>query len=146
MADTEHDSKSHQQQYLDEMVRTRGYVLDYHKYMANADYDVLQAANTLVASAYLKQRTLDRRTKELLFILSLTVMRAEKHHIRSHIDVALSLGVSPPEILEAMEIALPEAGVVAFQSGFEVWCEAVGAEPLEPSAEALAAFEASARD
>jgi 4-carboxymuconolactone decarboxylase len=132
---SENETRSPQQQYLDDMVRKRGYVLDYHKYMANADYDVLQAANGLVSAAYLKERTLDRRTKELLFILSLTVMRAEKHHIRSHIDVALSLGVSPQEILEAMEIALPEAGVVAFQAGFEVWCEAVGAAPLEPSAD-----------
>jgi 4-carboxymuconolactone decarboxylase len=122
-----------QQQYIDDMVARRGYVLDYHKYLANADYEALQAANHLVATVYLGQRTLDRRTKELLFVLSLTVMRAEKHHIKSHIEVALSLGVTPTEILEAIEIALPEAGVVAFQVGFEAWCEAVGAEPLEPS-------------
>jgi 4-carboxymuconolactone decarboxylase len=132
------------QQYLDDMARKRGYVLDYHKYMANADYEVLKAANGLVHAAYLGERTLDRRTKELLFILSLTVMRADKHHIRSHIDVALSLGVSPTEILEALEIALPEAGVVAFQHGFEAWCEAVDAEPLEPAVDAFAAFEAGA--
>ena len=125
--------RSPKQQYLDDMVEKRGYVLDYHKYLANADYEVLKAANDLIGAAYLEQRTLDRRTKELLFILSLTVMRADKHHIKSHIDVALSLGVTPEEILEAIEIALPEAGVVAFQTGFEVWCEAVGAEPLEPS-------------
>jgi hypothetical protein len=29
--------------------------------------------------------------------------------------------VTPEEILEALEIALPEAGVVAFQHGFDVW-------------------------
>jgi 4-carboxymuconolactone decarboxylase len=75
----------------------------------------------------------------LLFILSLTVMRAEKQHIMSHIRVALELGVTSQEILEALEIALPEAGVVAFQHGFECWCDAVGAEPLEPSTEAASA-------
>ena len=130
--------KTPQQEFVDEMVRKRGYVLDYHKYLANADYEALAAASNLVSTVYLNQRTLDRRTKELLFILSLTVMRSEKHHITSHIKVALSLGVTPREILEAIEIALPEAGVVAFQLGFECWCEAVGAEPLEPTAEALA--------
>jgi len=72
--------------------------------------------------------------------VSLTVMRAEKHHITSHIKVALALGATPREILEAIEIALPEAGVVAFQHGFECWCEAVGAEPLEPSPDALASI------
>jgi 4-carboxymuconolactone decarboxylase len=121
------------QDYIDEMARSRGYVLDYHKVMAKQDFPVLQAANGLVSAAYLTQRTLDRRTKELIFIVSLTVMRAAKGHIQSHIRVALDLGVSAEEILEAIEIALPEAGVVAFQTGFEAWCEVVGADGIEPT-------------
>jgi 4-carboxymuconolactone decarboxylase len=120
------------QAYVDEMARTRGYVLDYHKKMAKHDFEVLKAANGLVSAAYLDQRRLDRRTKELIFVVSLTVMRAGKGHIQSHIRVALDLGVSPEEILEAIEIALPEAGVVAFQAGFEAWAEVVGADGLEP--------------
>jgi 4-carboxymuconolactone decarboxylase len=122
------------QQYVDDMARSRGYVLDYHKVMAKHDFPVLQAANGLVSAAYLEQRSLDRRTKELLFILSLTVMRASKGHIQSHIRVALDIGVTPQEILEAIEIALPEAGIVAFQTGFDAWCEVVGADGLEPTA------------
>lgn len=126
-------TQEEKQAYIDDMARKRGYVLDYHKVMAQQDYDVLQAANGLVDAAYLNQRTLDRRTKELLFILSLTVMRASKGHITSHIRVALDLGVTPQEILEAIEIALPEAGIVAFQVGFEAWREVVGADGIEPS-------------
>ena len=126
------------QAYVDEMARKRGYVLDYHRFMARYDFDVLSAANDLVDAAYLKQRTLDRRTKELLFVLSLTVLRADKAHIRSHIRVALELGVTPMELLEAIEIALPEAGVVVFQHGLEAWCEEVGAIPLDPMDEVSA--------
>lgn len=129
------DTLTAAQDYIDDMARKRGYVLDYHKVMAKHDFPVLQAANGLVSAAYLEQRSLDRRTKELLFILSLTVMRASKGHITSHIRVALDLGVTPQEILEAIEIALPEAGVVAFQVGFEAWCEVVGATGLEPNVE-----------
>ena len=121
------------QRYLDEMVARRGYVLDYHKVMAAHDYPVLRAADHLVSAAYLAQRRLDRGTKELLFILSLTVLRSEKEHIQSHIRVALHLGLTPQDILEAIEIALPEAGVVAFQHGFDAWRETVGATGLEPS-------------
>ncbi|MGW2332189.1 carboxymuconolactone decarboxylase family protein [Streptomyces sp. NPDC001700] len=121
------------QAYIDDMARSRGYVLDYHKVMANYDFPVLQAANNLVGAAYLNQRKLDRRTKELIFIVSLTVMRASKSHIQSHIRVALDLGLSPEEILEAIEISLPEAGVVAFQTGFDAWKEVVGATGLEPT-------------
>lgn len=121
------------QQYIDDMATKRGYVLDYHKVMAKQDFDVLKAANGLVSAAYLNERTLDRRTKELIFIVSLTVMRAAKGHIQSHIRVALDLGLTPTEILEAIEISLPEAGVVAFQGGFEAWREVVGADGLEPT-------------
>jgi 4-carboxymuconolactone decarboxylase len=121
--------------YINEMARTRGYVLPYHKLMANADMDVLKAANGLVSAAYTNPRQLDKITKELIFIVSLTVLRASPGHIAGHIRVALDLGASPQMILEAIEIALPEAGVVAFQHGFEVWADVVGAEPLEPTVE-----------
>ena len=129
-------TREEKQAYIDQMARERGHVLDYHKVMTEHDFDVLQAANGLVDAAYLKQRRLDRKTKELIFIVSLTVMRASKGHIQSHIQVALDLGVSKEEILEAIEIALPEAGVVAFQEGFEAWREVTGAEGIEPAVEA----------
>jgi 4-carboxymuconolactone decarboxylase len=128
MTDTMDDA----QRYLDDMVARRGYVLDYHRVMAANDFPVLKAADELVNAAYLSQRRLDRATKELLFILSLTVLRSDKAHIKSHIRVALELGVTREEILEALEIALPEAGVVAFQHGFDAWREVVDAPALEP--------------
>jgi 4-carboxymuconolactone decarboxylase len=128
-------TQDEKQAYVDDMVRARGYVLDYHKVMAEHDFEVLQATNGLVRAAYLEQRTLDRKTKELLFILSLTVMRAGQGHISSHIRVALDLGVSAREILETIEIALPEAGIVAFQVGFDAWREVVGATGVEPTVE-----------
>lgn len=121
------------QAYVDDMVRQRGYVLDYHSRMAAHDFEVLRAANELVAAAYLRPRALDRKTKELLFVVSLTVLRGEKAQLASHIRVALECGATPQEILEAIEIALPEAGVVAFQHGFDVWCAVTGAQGLDPS-------------
>ncbi|WP_313815567.1 carboxymuconolactone decarboxylase family protein [Citricoccus sp.] len=126
---------SEAQQYINDMAEKRGYVLEYHKIMATADFEVLKAANTVVSGAYLKPRLLDAKTKELLFILSLTVMRAPKPQLKSHIQVALDHGASPQEILEAIEIALPEAGIVAFQYGVEAWQEVVQVETLEPQVE-----------
>ena len=120
------------QRYLDDMVARRGYVLEYHRVMAANDFPVLKAADELATAAYLAPRRLERATKELLFVLSLTVLRADKAHIQSHIRVALSLGVSAQEVLEALEIALPEAGIVAFQHGFDAWREVVDAPALEP--------------
>jgi 4-carboxymuconolactone decarboxylase len=124
------------QQYVDDILRRRGYVLDYHKVMAKHDYEVLLATDRLVEAAYLRQRQLDRRTKELLSILSLTVLRAGSGQIQNHVRIALDLGLTPEEILEAIEIALPQAGVVAFQLGLQAWREAVGATGVEPTSAA----------
>jgi 4-carboxymuconolactone decarboxylase len=49
---------------LDEMVRKRGYVLDYHKVLTNCDLDLMKASAALVEAAYLNERKLDRRTKD----------------------------------------------------------------------------------
>jgi len=51
-------------EYINEMVRSRGYVLPYHKLMANADFEVLKAPNDLVSAAYTSKRKLDKATKE----------------------------------------------------------------------------------
>lgn len=123
--------------YLDGLVEKRGYVLDYHKVLAEQDFDALRALNGVIEAVYLKERQLDRKTKELLFVLSLTVMRSEKGHIMSHVNAALEAGATAGEILEAIELAIPEAGVVAFQHGFDAWKEVVGAEGIEPAVEAF---------
>ena len=60
-----------EQQYIDDMARRRGYVLDYHKVMVNQDVTFMKACDNLVQAAYLNQRLLDRKTKELIFIVSL---------------------------------------------------------------------------
>ncbi len=57
------------------------------------------ATNDIVDAAYLKQRRFDRKTKELIFTVSLMVMGASKEHIQSHVRVALDLGVPKGEIL-----------------------------------------------
>lgn len=127
--------KNERQEYLDELVEARGYVLDYHKVLAEQDFDALKAFNGLIEAVYLKERRLDRKTKELLFVLSLTAMRSDKDHIKSHVRAALAAGASEGEVLEAIELALPEAGIVAFQHGFDAWKEVTGARGIEPTTE-----------
>lgn len=133
MAEKASASLSEQQQYIDDMARRRGYVLDYHKVMVNQDVSFMKAVDGLVQAAYLEPRRLDRKTKELIFIVSLTVLRAERTHITSHIKAALTSGATPEEILEAIEIACPEAGVVAFQWGLDAWREVIQPEGIGPS-------------
>lgn len=128
-------TQEEKQAYVDDMARKRGYVLDYHKVMAEQDFEALQATNNLIEEVYLQERRLDRGTKELIFVVSLTVMRSSKGHIASHIRAALDAGLSKEEVLEAIELAIPEAGIVAFQAGLEAWREVTGVEGIEPSVE-----------
>lgn len=129
-------TEERKQQYIDDMVAKRGYVLDYHKVLTKHDFDFMKAANDLVEVAYLSERVLDRKTKELIFVATLTAMRASKNHIESHVRVALEVGATPEEVLQAIEIVLPEAGVVAFQAGLEAWQTVVGADGIEPTSQA----------
>lgn len=128
------DDPSEEQHYIDDMARRRGYVLEYHKVMVKQDVAFMRAADHIVDAAYLGQRTLDRKTKELIFIVSLTVLKAQKEHIVSHINAALKAGSTSQEILEAIEISYPEAGAVAFQWGFDAWREVFQPDGIEPSA------------
>lgn len=128
-------TREEKQAYIDDMVQKRGYVLDYHKALVQQDFEVMEKANELIDAVYLKERSLDRKTKELIFVVSLVVTRAPKAHIQAHIRAALNHGATDQEILEAIEISLPEAGVVVFQEGFEAWREMVGAGGIEPSVE-----------
>ena len=55
--------------------------------------------------------------------------------IRSLVDVRRFAGSrrNPQFSGEAMARTLPEAGIVAFQAGFEAWREVVGADGIEPT-------------
>ena len=89
----------------------RGYVLEYHKRLVGADYEFARAANDLVDAAYLKRAAAGPQDQGAhLHHLPDRDARRRSAHIQSHIRVALELGCSPQEILEAIEIALPEAG------------------------------------
>jgi 4-carboxymuconolactone decarboxylase len=128
------------QEYIDNIARTMGtwprpaYVPDFHKIMAGADFEVLQAQNALGQATYGNKRSLDARTKELLFIAMFTVLRCGREQLNSHVQMALDLGITPTEVLETMELALPVAGIVAFLAGFEAWREVTNAQGIEPSA------------
>ena len=126
-------TQDEKQAYINGMAQRRGYVLGYHKALAEADFETLKAADELVGAVYTRPRLLDRKTKELLFCATLTAMRAGKGHLQSHIRAAMQHGASAQEVLEAIEITLPEAGVVAFQAGFEAWREVVGIVGIEPT-------------
>ena len=109
--------------YLQEMARSRGYVLDYHKVLVAEDLPFLRSLNEFLAVSYTDQRRLDRRTKELVFIGVLTALGAAKDHIKAHIEVAKRQGATKEEILELLELLVLPCGVPKFMLGYEAWTE-----------------------
>lgn len=122
-----------QQAFVDKMYRERGYILDFHKVMAAEDFDFLKAYNNLIEAGYTKQRVLDAKTKELIYTVILTALKASTDHIKAHIKLALEYGASKYEVLEALELCLPAAGVPAFMIGFDAWKQVVSPKHVEPS-------------
>ena len=119
------------QRYLQEMLRQRGYILDLHKTMVAADFDWIKALDPFAMATYIGQRTLDRKTKELLQTVVLAALRADVGHIQAHVEVALKEGATPQEILEALEAVVLPMGLLGFRTGLQAWAAAVGAEPVE---------------
>ena len=112
-----------EKQYLQEMVKARGYVLDYHKVLVAEDLPFLRSLNSLLAVSYTDPRRLDRKTKELVFIGVLTALGAAKDHVKAHIEVAKRQGATKEEVLELLEMLVLPCGVPKFMVGYEAWTE-----------------------
>ncbi len=115
--------------YIERIYQDRGYVLDLHKIMVEADLAWVQAYDPLVKATYTGQRTLDRKTKELLQIVVETALRADVDQIRAHVRVALQSGATSQEILEALQAVVMPMGMLAFREGLKAWAAEVGIDP-----------------
>lgn len=129
-------------EYLNQQVATRGYAQHYQKVCVENDFDMIVKANELTQHILMKDRVLDRKTKELIFIAGLTLLRAPEWQIKQHIEVAMALGATKEGVLEAIELTILGGGFVVFSHGLKAWSEAVGATGIEPTVEALDKFKA----
>ena len=125
--------EAEKQTFVDKMYSERGYILDFHKVMVAEDFDFLKAYDQLIEAGYTKQRTLDAKTKEIIYTVILTAVKASVDHIKAHIKLALDYGATKKEVLEAIEMCLPAASVPAFMIGFEAWKQVVSPSRVEPS-------------
>ena len=117
--------------YIDKILKDRGYILEMHKIMVEADLEWVKAYDPFIEATYTGQRILDRKTKELLQIVVEAALRADVEHIQAHVRVALENGATPQEILEAMESVVMPMGMLAFRRGLQAWAAEVGATPQE---------------
>jgi 4-carboxymuconolactone decarboxylase len=112
-------------EFLNGIVRARGYAHRSHRLLANHDLDVLRAMNPVPMATYADPRTLTPGEKELLLIPAFTCLRSPQYIIEVHIKKALSLGVPAREILEAIELLIREAGRTIFQSALAAYAACI---------------------
>ena len=121
-------SSDETQAFLDQTAQNRGYTLEMHRIMAAADLEWAQKYNTFIEATYTGQRTLDRKTKELLQIVVEAALRADVEQIQAHVRVALREGATPQEILEALQAVIAPMGALAFRRGLQAWAAETGFE------------------
>lgn len=112
--------------FLQRTQQDRGYTLEMHRIMAEADLEWAIKYNEFIEATYTGQRLLDRKTKELLQIVVEAALRADVEQIQAHVRVALREGASPREILEALQAVIAPMGALAFRRGVQAWAAETG--------------------
>tara|TARA_B100001167_G_C16690993_1_gene266967 strand:- start:39 stop:422 length:384 start_codon:yes stop_codon:yes gene_type:complete len=119
-------SNDDNQAFLANAEQTRGYTLEMHRIMAETDREWATKYNDFIEATYTGQRLLDRKTKELLQIVVETALRADVEQIQAHVKVALEVGATPREILEALQAVIAPMGALAFRRGLQAWAAETG--------------------
>ncbi len=119
-------------EFLQRAQQSRGYTLEMHRIMAAADLAWAKKYNEFIEATYTGQRTLDRKTKELLQIVVEAALRADVEQIQAHVRVALDEGATPQEILEALQAVIAPMGALAFRRGVQAWAAETGFQVPEP--------------
>ena len=112
--------------YLERAQADRGYALEMHRIMADADLEWAKKYNEFIEATYTGQRLLDRKTKELLQVVVEAALRADVDQIQAHIRVALREGATPQEVLEALQAVIMPMGGLAFSRGVQAWAAETG--------------------
>ncbi len=116
-------------EFLEAQSRNRGYTLEMHRIMAEVDLEWARKYGDFIEATYTGQRTLDRKTKELLQIVVEAALKADVEQIQAHVRVALQEGATPGEILEALQSVIAPMGALAFRRGLQAWARETGHLP-----------------
>ena len=64
--------------------------------------------------------------EELLQIVVEAALKADVEQIQAHVKVALEVGATPREILEALQAVIAPMGALAFRRGLQAWAAGTG--------------------
>lgn len=120
--------ENEKQKLIEAIKQKRGYVLSFHKILAEEDPEFLKCYEDLISAAYTREGELDKKVKEFVFIAALTALSAGKKHIGAHIRLAVKNGATKKEVLEVLRCIYPPCGTLKLMNGLEAFEDAFGSE------------------
>jgi alkylhydroperoxidase/carboxymuconolactone decarboxylase family protein YurZ len=102
-------------------LKTRGFRYGLHKVWPEADWEFHKKHEEWVEFVYLKERSLDRRVKELVICGIIGALKSQPGHIVSHINAAVKAGATKEEIIEVFELCGHWGGTLAQSNALEAW-------------------------
>ena len=107
---------------LERTTAMRGFRYGMHEFVVGVGgVEALKKHNERVFESYLKESLLDRKTKELLFIVAYAAEKGEIPQIQMHMHAAHKAGATKDEIMEAIQLVGGVIGGVAGGKAMEAW-------------------------
>jgi alkylhydroperoxidase/carboxymuconolactone decarboxylase family protein YurZ len=110
-----------QQQELERTTELRGFRYGLHDFFAEVDLDALRRSNDEAEASYLSPSLIDRRTKELLVLAACIALADEVPHLQVHLHAASKEGLTPEELLEAINLIGKWVSLPARARALEAW-------------------------
>jgi len=117
---------------IDEVGRKRGYLLPYHRMLAEHDPALLAVYDAFYEQLTLTQKVLPPREKEIVWIALLAAAREGVGSL--HLKRGVAAGLTPAEIRAAVALSAASESFAAFAFAAEHWAE------WTPDAEAIAGY------
>ena len=101
--------------------RQRGFHLGVHEIMNEADTEYMQHYQRWLEFANIKERHLDRKTKQIVHVAVDIARNAHPDHIRAHMVAGLKAGVTKEEFFEVASLGFILGGTSSLLLGMEAW-------------------------
>ena len=123
-------STEYVEEYKARYMDMAGYMYPQFEYIAEKDPEFAEAWFSMM-KAWRREGPIPPKYKEMMILLG-SCMKHQDMAIRTHMKKAISLGATPEELLNLMEIVLLSGGGVAFVKGVGILMEITGAAESMP--------------
>ena len=99
----------------------RGFRFGLHDFLAEVWPEFLEQMNHYLEFTYLRDKLLDRKTRELCMVAALCATADSEHHTKLHMKAAAAAGVTKEEVLEVIGCIGYWIGAVRQMEAMENW-------------------------